>query len=97
MTSYVLPAAMNTSFCTRPLFAPSAPEITFPSSAISWNPPDPFGAVDPTIAGTCIREPAFTNRTRMLPLTGELEDPGGFTATRDAEGLVLLNGTPLMR
>src|SRR6266702_7879682 len=64
LTSYVLPAAMNTSLCTR-----GTPGNGFPSSAMRENPPVfPLPVVDPTIEGTCMREPALTIRTNTLPV-----------------------------
>src|SRR5450432_2053793 len=91
ITSYVLPAAMNTSFCTRGM-----PGSGLPSSAISEKPDGGTVAApvcDPAIAGTCMREPAFTRRTSTLPVT-----PGaGDTRNSEPEILVLSNATPLMR
>jgi len=72
----------NTSLCTR-----GRPGSGLPSSAINWNPvtvvvaPAPFCPVvcDPTIAGTCIRKPAFTMRTKTVavtPVSGRPEQRG---------------------
>src|SRR5215472_17825765 len=82
-----------------------------PSSAISVNPltgaaaPAPLKpwVSDPTMEGTCIRRPAFTRRAKTVPaipvVTGGAAAPGkpAYAANTEAEPLVLLNGTPLMR
>src|SRR5215467_2892707 len=68
ITSYVLPAAMNTSLWTR-----GTPGNGLPSSAISENPDGGTVAgataalvCGPTIDGTCMRKPALTMRTKTV-------------------------------
>src|SRR6516225_8112398 len=82
ITSKVLPAAINTSVCTRGagavvlVAAAATPGMTLPSSAIRVNPgtvaaaPAPLNpwVNDPTIEGTCMRNPALTRRTRTVPV-----------------------------
>src|SRR5215472_2985544 len=94
ITSYVLPAAMNTSLWTR-----GTPGNGLPSSAISENPDGGTVAgatatpvCDPTIDGTCMRKPALTMRTSTVPVT-----LAGRAWNSEAEALVLLNADPLMR
>jgi hypothetical protein len=89
---------MNTSLCTR-----GTPGSTLPSSAIKANPPGGVhavagvqGAVDPTIEGTCMRRPALTRRTSMLPETGVVAAPVS-AGNNEAEACVLSNATPLNR
>src|SRR5438309_8150951 len=92
ITSVVLPAAMNTSLCTR-----GTPGSTLPSSAMSEKPET--AAVPlvwaPTIEGTCIRRPAFTSRTSTVPpaATPVL----GVGAYTERAGAVLSNPRPLTR
>src|SRR6266404_2025619 len=90
-TSYVLPAARNTWVCTL-----GTPGRTLPSSAMSENPETaglPVSA--PTTEGTCMRRPAFTKRTRAVPVAGVV----GVVANKDRDALVpvLSNDTPLIR
>src|SRR6516162_10085269 len=102
ITSYVLPAAMNTSLCTQGTSGKG-----LPSSAISEKPPVGVVVVvvtvplvvvvvmfvcAPTIDGTCMRKPALTKRTRTFPVTVP-----GVTENCDPAALVLLNATPLIR
>ena len=102
ITSKVLPAAMNTSVCTRG--AVVACGMRLPSSAIKVNPvtvadpPVPLKPVvcDPTMAGTCMREPAFTRRTRTLPVIVAVAVPE-VAGNSDSVGLALLKPTPLIR
>src|SRR6266403_4362354 len=95
ITSYVLPAAINTSLCTR-----GTPGRGLPSSAINEKPAGtvpPVGATpvcDPTMEGTCMRKPAFTKRTKTEPVAGTV---GEGTGNNEADALVLLNATPLNR
>src|SRR6516162_10590808 len=94
ITSYVLPGAIKTSLCTR-----GTPGNGLPSSAIRENPVggvSPVPVCDPTIEGTCMRRPAFTSRTRMVPVL-KVRPEAGLVANSEADGLVLLNATPLMR
>src|SRR6516165_12578654 len=101
---------MNTSVCT--LGAATWPDrfrlgnkfgTTFPSSAISVNPPTvaeapaPLKPVvcDPTIEGTCMRRPAFTRRARTVPVHAPAQVPCD-TAHYEGAGFVLLNATPLI-
>src|SRR3974390_3124838 len=70
ITSYVLPAAMNTS-----LLILGTPGRGLPSSAITLKPvtigfvpPVAPATCDPTIAGTCMRKPALTRRTKTDPV-----------------------------
>src|SRR3984893_6640316 len=105
ITSYVLPADMKTSLCTR-----ETPGSGLPSSAIRLNPGTATAVVPvattggvvcaPTIDGTCLREPAFTKRTKTFPVapvatpvTAEAANSDGLVAA----GPVLLNATPLIR
>ena len=89
ITSYVLPAAMNTSLCTR-----VTPGRGLPSSAMSENPERGVVPVCvPTIEGTCMRNPAFTKRTKTLPVT----PVAGEVGNNEAAALALLNATPLKR
>ena len=94
-TSYVLPAAIKTSVCTRgaagTMGAPGGATLgrTLPSSAIKVNPatvaaaPAPLNprVNDPTIEGTCIRGLAFTRRARMVPLIPVMTAVGGLPVT----------------
>src|ERR1700674_3776468 len=83
---------MNTSLCTR-----GTPGIRFPSSATKANPPGHVvagatgvqGAVDPTIEGTCMRRPALTRRTSMLPETAGGEQAGA--PPEQAESMLALS------
>src|SRR5215813_3914996 len=91
ITSYVLPAAMKTSFCTR-----VTPGSGFPSSAINPRPGTAGVPVcDPTIAGTCIRKPAFTIRTSTEPVV--LRVWAGFDANNEFDDCVLSKPTPLIK
>src|SRR5271165_1750895 len=95
ITSKVLPAAINTS-----LLILGTPGRGLPSSAmilkpvtIGFVPPVAPATCDPTIAGTCIREPALTRRTKtepVVPAAGEII--AGVIGKSDPVGLVLLNG-----
>src|SRR5579864_2097926 len=70
------------------VLTPGMPGSGLPSSAINVNPvtgfavavinPAPVKPVvcDPTIAGTCMRRPAFTRRTRTVPVPGIPEVAG---------------------
>ena len=83
------------------------PGSGLPSSAISENPAGGTVAgataipvCDPTIDGTCMRKPAFTKRTKTVPVvpavtpvTGEVANSEGLGVT----ALALLNATPLKR
>src|ERR1700686_5811493 len=96
ITSFVLPAAIKRSLCTL-----GTPGKTLPSSATIEKPlilelVVPTGCVvsDPTIEGTCMREPAFTNRTKTFPVPG-VSPVAGLTANNGDGGLVLLNATPI--
>src|SRR5215469_1081827 len=100
ITSYVLPAAMNTSLWTR-----GTPGNGLPSSAISENPDGGTVAgataapvCGPTIDGTCMRKPALTMRTKTV-VGPEVGATAGFgcAPNSEAEALVLLNADPLMR
>src|SRR6266403_6036106 len=98
ITSYVLPAAINTSLCTRGM-----PGRRLPSSAISEKPAGGTVAgataapiCDPTIEGTCMRKPALTKRTKTDPVTGVAAVPGK-AANSEAGALVLLKADPLKR
>src|SRR5579871_13084 len=102
ITSYVLPAAMKTSVWTRaPIGLIAVPEAVkspgtvLPSSAINWNPPAPLGAVDPTIEGMCMCEPALTKRTRTLPVP-EVTPVTGDHGNNEPVALVREKATPLM-
>src|SRR5271166_980357 len=99
MTSNVLPAAINTSLLTL-----GTPGRGLPSSATTWKPVTmglvapvaPF-TCDPTIAGTCIREPALTRRTKtdpVVPAAGAIV--AGVIGKSEAAAIVLLNATPLI-
>src|ERR1700758_2643410 len=109
---------MKTSVCTRGaegnvLPAAATPGTGLPSSAIRVNPatvaaaPAPLKpcVCDPTIDGTCMRRPAFTKRTRTVPVGGipAVTGTGGAPVTpavawnNDSEGLVLLSATPLIK
>src|SRR3974390_595741 len=103
MRSNVLPAAINTS-----LLILGTPGRGLPSSAMILNPPTiGFAAVpgapvapatcDPTIAGTCMRNPALTRRTKTLPLVPAVAGAivAGEIEKADAVAFVLLNATPL--
>src|SRR5271169_3508025 len=91
IASYVLPAAINTSLCTR-----ETPGRGLPSSATREKPgtgaavvPDATtaGVVrEPTIEGTCMRKPALTRRTKTFPVTGAATVPGGVTANCENPG-----------
>lgn len=73
MTSFVLPAAIKMSVCTF-----GNPGNTLPSSATIEKPGTPAVAViEPTMEGTCMRKPAFTKRSRTVPVTGAVDVPGG--------------------
>ena len=80
---------MKTSFWIR-----VKPGRGLPSSAIR---PMPGVAVvpvkEPTIEGTCMRKPAFTMRTKTLPVTPE----AGAAANRELPDFVRSKATPLMR
>src|SRR5215469_15503949 len=91
ITSYVLPAAMKTSLCTR-----GTPGNGFPSSAIRENPEVPVPVCEPTIEGTCMRRPALTIRTRIVPVPA-VRPEAGLVGNSEADGLVLLKATPLTR
>ena len=94
MTSLVLPAGMNTSLCTR-----GTPGSTLPSSAINENPAGAGTAVPvcaPTIEGTCMRSPAFTRRTRMLPVIPVVAVPT-MALNTECVGVVLSKAWPLIR
>src|SRR5215472_12542940 len=97
ITSKTLHAAMKTSVCTRgaagAVVAPATctPGTGRPSSAINANPltvavaPAPLKpwVSDPTMEGTCIREPAFTRRAKIVPLIPVVTGEGaGATAPR---------------
>src|SRR5438309_820739 len=84
ITSVVLPAAMNTSLCTR-----GTPGSTLPSSAMSENPLTPAPVCAPTIDGTCMRKPAFTRRTRTLPVAPVATAVTAEAAKSEVDGLVL--------
>jgi hypothetical protein len=90
ITSYVLPAAINTSLCTR-----GTPGRWLPSSAISEKPlvALPSAVCDPTIEGTCMRKPAFTKRTKTLPVTAV----AGKVGNSEFAAMFLLKPTPLIR
>src|SRR6266403_5059564 len=111
ITSYVLPAAINTSLCTR-----GTPGKRLPSSAISEKPAGGTVAgataipvCDPTIEGTCMRKPALTKRTKtfpVIPVVTGVTTPVVLVVVpamaRNNEGLMvavlaLLNATPLKR
>jgi hypothetical protein len=100
MTSNVLPAAMNTSFCTR-----GSPGKGLPSSAMMEKPVGgTAGAVavpicDPTIAGTCMREPALTKRTKRFFGAAIVEGSVMFgnVENNEAAAAVRLNATPLIK
>src|SRR5271157_5431775 len=103
MTSNVLPAAINTSLLTL-----GTPGRGLPSSAMilkpvtmGFVPPVAPATCDPTIAGTCIREPALTRRTKTDPVTvGGVAVAAAIVAgvigKSEPPALVLLNGTPLI-
>src|SRR5215469_2877803 len=101
ITSNVLPAAINTSVCTR-----GADRFGrgFPSSAIRVNPgtvaaaPAPLNPCvnEPTIEGTCMRKPALTRRTKTVPVTGVVAELGT-AGNIEFPGMFLLNARPLMR
>src|SRR5271166_5640103 len=99
MTSNVLPAAINTSLLTLGM-----PGRGLPSSAMilkpvtmGFVPPVAPATCDPTIAGTCIREPALTRRTNtdpVVPVAGAIA--AGVIGKSEAAAAVLLNATPLI-
>src|SRR5271165_6387123 len=99
ITSKVLPAAINTSLLTL-----GTPGRGLPSSAMilkpvtmGFVPPVAPATCDPTIAGTCIRKPALTRRTKtepVVPAVGAII--AGVTGKSEPPALVLLNGTPLI-
>src|SRR5882672_1545189 len=93
ITSYVLPAAINTSLCTR-----GRPGNGLPSSAISEKPEVAVVPLvcAPTIDGTCMRKPAFTKRTKTVPVTPVAGNVGNSDGLR-AEATVLLNPMPFTR
>src|SRR5579864_9257841 len=98
MTSNVLPAAMNTS-----LLILGTPGRRLPSSAMTLkpetmglDPPVAPATCDPTIAGTCMREPALTIRTRTFPAPDAGAILAGVTGKSEPEAFVLLNATPLI-
>ena len=85
--------------------------MTLPSSAIKVNPltvaaaPAPVKPCvsEPTIEGTCMRRPAFTMRTRTVPVIPVVTGAGGVpltpaeAANSEAVALVLLNASPSIR
>src|SRR5215469_927540 len=85
ITSYVLPAAMKTSLCTR-----ETPGNGFPSSAIRENPEVPVPVCDPTMEGTCMRRPALTMRTRIVPGALGVRPEAGAVGNSEPDGAVLL-------
>src|SRR5271169_1814394 len=94
ITSFVLPAAIKRSLCTL-----GTPGETLPSSAMIEKPlilevvvPTACEVSDPTIEGTCMREPAFTNRTKTFP--PGVSPVAGLTANNEDAALVRLNATP---
>src|SRR5208283_5144949 len=97
ITSYVLPAAINTSlliFGTPGRGLPSS-AITLKPVTMGFVPPVAPAACDPTIAGTCIREPALTSRTRTLPVPEAGAIVAGEIGNSEPPAFVLLNATPL--
>src|SRR5437870_12573384 len=95
---------MNTSLCTR-----GTPGKGLPSSAISEKPPGgSAGATavpvcDPTTEGTCMRRPAFTRRSKTVPVipvvTGRpvVASVPAAALNTEAAACVLANDTPLRR
>src|SRR5438132_373999 len=107
ITSKVLPAAIKTSVWTRgagrvPAPDTKGPGMGLPSSAINVKPPTVAVApapvkpdvCDPTIAGTCMCNPAFTRRAKTVPATVPVAVPCE-TGNCEATAFVLLNATPL--
>src|SRR5271166_6095926 len=98
ITSKVLPAAINTSLLTL-----GTPGRGLPSSAMilkpvtmGFVPPVAPATCDPTIAGTCIRKPALTRRTKTEPVPVAGAMAAGVIGKSEAAAAVLLNATPLI-
>src|ERR1700758_4008013 len=99
ITSWVLPAAMNPS-----LLILGTPGRGLPSSAtilkpvtMGFDPPVAPATCDPTIAGTCMCEPALTSRTNTDPVVPEAGAIiAGVIGKSEPAGFVLLNATPLI-